>query len=126
MTGHTADVVASSFQRRGGAEDVAEAVPGQPAVAVVVAPVGLGEGGLEDLAVEVRGSPVLAGWRGEDQAQRVGASFLFRVGLLDAGGELGGQLVAIGRSPGIDRAKMAKVIVGAAVTGVITVLNWLS
>src|SRR6202042_890593 len=89
-------------EQGGGAEDVAQAVPGPLPGAVGVAPAGGVVGGLEDVAVEVGGTPVLAGRGGGGQAEGVGACLLLGAGGADAGGEPVGEGVAGGGGARVD------------------------
>src|SRR5690348_17141086 len=96
VAGDGGDVGGVEFpgEQGGGAQDVAQAVPGPGAVAAGVAPAGGVVGGGQDAAVEVGGPPPGAAGGGKQQPQRVGPGVLLGAGLLDAGGDHLGQRVA--------------------------------
>ena len=83
VAGDGGDVGGVEFpgEQGGGAQDVAQAVPGPGAVAVLVAPAGQVVGGGQDAAVEVGGPPPGAAGGGEQQPERVGAGVLLGPGL---------------------------------------------
>src|SRR6185437_14560162 len=98
VAGHAGGVGGVEFpgEQGGGAEGVAEAVPGPGAVSVGVAPAGCAVGGGQDAAVEVGGSPVLAFGAGEEEGAGVGAGGLLGECLGGSGGEVVGEGVAVG------------------------------
>src|ERR1035438_2313351 len=116
VPGHAAHIgVAKLAGEQGGrAEHVPQAVPGPPSVAVRVAPADREVGALEDVAVEVGGPPVLARRRGENQPQRVGSGFVLGSGLLNAGGKLLGERVAVGVAARVDRLAVLPALGGAS------------
>src|SRR5690242_18313698 len=104
VAGDGGDVGGVEFpgEQGGGAQDVAQAVPGPGPVAVLVAPAGLAVGGGQDAAVEVGGPPPGAAGGGEQQPGRVGPGGLLGPGRLEAGGDLLGERVAVRGAGGVD------------------------
>src|SRR5579864_3736941 len=104
MPGHARYVggVELPGEQGGSAEDVPQAVPCPPTVAVAVAPASCGVGMLEDVAVEVGGPQQLELGGGEDQPGRVDTGGLFGADLLDAGGEPLGEGVPGGGEARVD------------------------
>jgi hypothetical protein len=91
-------------EQRGGAEDVAQAVPGPRPPAVVTAPSRRPVGRHEDPAAEVVRAPVPALRRGEHQTQRVVPRFPLAACCLDTGSDPVGQRVALRGPAGVDGA----------------------
>src|SRR5690349_20235016 len=104
VAGDGGDVGGVEFpsEQGGSAQDVTQAVPGPASVAVLVAPAGLVVGGGQDAAVEIGGPPPDAARGREQQPRRVGPGVLLGPGLLEAGGELLGERVALGGAGGVD------------------------
>src|SRR5689334_10136289 len=104
VAGDSGDVGGVEFpgEQGGGAQDVAQAVPGPRPVAVLVAPAGLVVGGGQDAAVEVGGPPPGAARGGEQQPGRVGPGGLLGPDRLEAGGDLLGERVATRSAGGVD------------------------
>src|SRR6185437_11599840 len=89
-------------EQRGGAENMPQAMPRPPAIAVAIAPPGRQVSALEDIALEVRGPPVLPRRRRKDQPERVEADGPLSASLLDPHGEPFSERVTSRRAARID------------------------